>query len=217
MATANSRWNDQYWLPLLQLFLRKPEGVKPIYNPQLVKLALELHIHPQFLYQQMIRLRQLDTPRLRHLWETYAGNPERLAKGVRKLRAMKGFRNSDAFYEGVLIQESWELDFKPLPEDPQIKPVMLILILDLFFRLTPNTMVPETPEIKELAKLIRLKPQQVAEIMDIFLVCDPYLNRSEIVLSPLLRPCQQIWKRYSDIPPHKLAAEALLLKEYFTT
>ena len=216
MANNSRLWSDEYWLLLMQLYLKKPEGLKSIYSRPMVELGLELHIEPTFLYEQMFKLRQLETPRMEKLWERYGNNPKRLAKGVKLLRAMKGMGNAEMFYEGVETQEQlWEQDFKPLEEEPSLKPVMLLLTLDLYFRLTPNTMVAETPEIKELARLMRVKEEKVVEIMDIYQVCDPYLNRSEIVLSPLLRACQRMWNRFGNSNPEKLAALAAQMKEYF--
>ena len=179
----------------------------------MVKLALELHIPPQFLYEQMFRLRQLDTPRLERLWETYSKNPNKLARGIKKLRQMKGWR--DELFDGVEIIESWELDFKPLPVHTGIMPITLIIILDQYFRLTPITMVKDTPEIQELAKLLKLKPELIVEIMEIFQLCDPYLNKDMMIVDDLLHPCQQIWKRYGNDNPQKLAAYAAQLKEFF--
>ena len=216
MANNSRLWSDEYWLLLMQLYLKKPEGLKPIYSRHMVELGLELHIEPAFLYEQMFKLRQLETPRMEKLWERYGNNPKRLAKGVKLLRAMKGMGNAEQFYEGVETQEQlWEQDFKPLEEEPSLKPVMLLLTLDLYFRLTPNTMVAETPEIQELARLMRVKEAKVVEIMDIYQVCDPYLNRSEIVLSPLLRACQRMWNRFGNANSEKLAALAAQMKEYF--
>ena len=43
MAT-HPLWSDDYWLLLLQLYLKKPEGMKPMYSRALVDLSLELHI-----------------------------------------------------------------------------------------------------------------------------------------------------------------------------
>ncbi|MBQ7441812.1 MAG: hypothetical protein IJV52_09965 [Prevotella sp.] len=209
----NALWSDEYWLLLMRLYLRKPEGVKPMYSKEMVKLALELHIPPQFLYEQMFRLRQLDTPRLERLWETYSKNPNKLARGIKKLRQMKGWR--DELFDGVEIIESWELDFKPLPVHTGIMPITLIIILDQYFRLTPITMVKDTPEIQELAKLLKLKPELIVEIMEIFQLCDPYLNKDMMIVDDLLHPCQQIWKRYGNDNPQKLAAYAAQLKEYF--
>ena len=209
----NALWSDEYWLLLMRLYLRKPEGVKPMYSKEMVKLALELHIPPQFLYEQMFRLRQLDTPRLERLWETYSKNPNKLARGIKKLRQMKGWR--DELFDGVEIIESWELDFKPLPVHTGIMPITLIIILDQYFRLTPITMVKDTPEIQELAKLLKLKPELIVEIMEIFQLCDPYLNKDMMIVDDLLHPCQQIWKRYGNDNPQKLAAYAAQLKEFF--
>ena len=209
----NALWSDEYWLLLMRLYLRKPEGVKPMYSKEMVKLALELHIPPQFLYEQMFRLRQLDTPRLERLWETYSKNPNKLARGIKKLRQMKGWR--DELFDGVEIIESWELYFKPLPVHTGIMPITLIIILDQYFRLTPITMVKDTPEIQDLAKLLKLKPELIVEIMEIYQLCDPYLNKDMMIVDDLLHPCQQIWKRYGNDNPQKLAAYAAQLKEFF--
>ena len=215
MAAKRNQWSDEYWLLLMQLYLRKPVGVKPLYSRGLVNLALELHVQPRLLYEQMFRLRSLDEPKLRKLWETYAKSPSKLARGIQLLRRMKGFGMADSFYDGVEVSESWEKDFRPLAERPDIIPVMLILILDLYFQLVPATMVTSTPEIQELARLMRIKAQTVVEVMDIYQVCDPYLNRTEVVLNPLLSACQQIWQRFDSRQPEQLSALAAQLKAYF--
>ena len=41
------QWNDDYWLLLLQVYLQKPIGVKPLYSKKMVSLAIEQQIHPQ--------------------------------------------------------------------------------------------------------------------------------------------------------------------------
>ena len=209
----NTLWSDEYWLLLIRLYLRKPEGVKPMYSKEMVKLALELHIPPQFLYEQMFRLRQLETPRLERLWATYSKNPNKLARGIKKLRQIKGWQNE--LFDGVEIVESWELDFKPLPANAMLMPISLIIILDQYFRLTPITMVTDTPEIQELAKLLKIKADMVVEIMELYQICDPYLNKDMMMINDLLIPCQHIWKRYGNDNPQKLAAYAAQLKEYF--
>ena len=53
MANNNRMWSDEYWLLLMQLYLRKPEGLKPIYSRKMVELGMELHLEPRFLYEQM--------------------------------------------------------------------------------------------------------------------------------------------------------------------
>lgn len=214
MAT-HPLWSDEYWLMLLQLYQHKPAGVKPLYSRQLVKLSLELHIPPQNLYEQQFVLRQRNMPVMRLIWETYADNQRKLNRDVRKLRALKGFGQPKEFYEGVEVKETFEKDFMPLPQNERLKPVMLIMILDLYFRLTPITMVTETPEVKEMAKTLKLAPATVVEILDVFQFCDPYLNRDDLMISPLLLPCQEIWTRYGNDNPNKLSSLAAQLHEYF--
>ena len=180
-------WNDEYWLLLLQLYLKKPVGMKPLYSRQLVDLSLETHVPPRYLYNQMFRLRHSNSPLLHLLWETYGKQPKKLADDVKKLKRMKGFGKSEKFYDGVEIKETFEKDFRPLPQNKQLKPVMLIMILDLYFRLTPITMSPETPEVRQLAKLLHITPQLVADVMDVFQFCDPYLNRDDMIMATTTR------------------------------
>ena len=208
-------WNDEYWLLLMQLYLKKPVGMKPLYSRQLVDLSLETHVPPRYLYNQMFRLRHSNSPLLHLLWETYGKQPKKLTDDVKKLKRMKGFGKSEKFYDGVEIKETFEKDFRPLPQNKQLKPVMLIMILDLYFRLTPITMSPETPEVRQLAKLLRITPQLVADVMDVFQFCDPYLNRDDMIINPLLLPCQEIWNRYGNDNPETLSALAAQLRDYF--
>ena len=184
----------------MQLYLKKPEGVKPMYSRPLIQLSLELHIEPQHLYAQMFRLRRPDTPSLQHLWQSYSANPRRLSRDVKRLRQMNGFGTAGAFYDGVETVESFETDYRPMEADQRLTPMMLTMILDLYFRLTPITMVAET--------------QLVAEVMRNFLVCDPCMKHSD-TSSPLYEPCLEIWRRYISKEPEELAATAAQMRAYF--
>ena len=46
-SKGGSQWQDDYWLLLMQLYLKKPVGMKPKYCRSLVELSLELHIAPE--------------------------------------------------------------------------------------------------------------------------------------------------------------------------
>ena len=211
----NTVWQDDYWLLLMQIYLHKPVGVKPLYSHEMIDLSVELHIAPQILRSRMQQIATLETPRIERIWRTYADNPRKLARAVKLLREMKGFGSAGDFFQGVEVQETFEKDFRPLAEDERFTPVMLILILDLYFCLSTITMVEETPEVLEFAKLLKLKPADIVMVLDVFQTCDPYLNREASVDSALLLPCQQIWQRYGNMEPHVLAAYAEELKEYF--
>ena len=211
----NSKWQDEYWLLLMQIYLQRPVGMKPMYSRAMVDLSLEIHIAPNILFNKMCQIVNLETPRIEHIWESYGTNPRKLARAVSLWREMRGFNNAGEFYEGVETNESFEKDFKPISEDEVLTPMMLILILDLYFRLTPITMVPETPEVQELAKLMKLKSAKVADVLEVFQYCDPYLNRRDVTFSPLLLPCQQIWRRFGNANTEDLASYASQLKAYF--
>ena len=211
----NTKWQDDYWLLLMQIYLQKPVGMKPMYSRKMVDLSMELHIPPTVLFNKMCQIANLETPRIEHIWETYGNNPRKLARAARLLREMTGFNHADEFYDGVEMNESFEKDFRPATEETPMTPVMLTLILDLYFRLTPITMVAETPEVQELARLLKVRPQEVAEVLDVFQHCDPYLTKKNVMISPLLLPCQQVWRRFGNANPEDLASYANQLKEYY--
>lgn len=211
----NAKWVDEYWLLLMQIYLQKPVGIKPMYSRKMVDLSLELHIPPRVLFDRMCQLANLQTPRIEHIWETYGHSPQKLSRAVALWREMRGYGNAQEFFEGVDVNETFELDFKPVAGEGSMTPAMLILILDQYFRLTPITMVKETPEVQALARLLKVRPQDVVEVMEVFQRCDPYLNRKDVVFSPLLLPCTEIWRRFGNAKTEDLASFAEQLKEYF--
>ena len=213
--TTHPLWTDDCWLPLLKLYFRRPEGVKPVFSRGMVELALRLHIPPQVLYAQMFRLRRPDTPSLTRLKERYAANPKCLSRDIKTLRRMSGLGSGGVFYDGVEVNETFEKDFRPIASHPSILPITLVIVLDLYFRLTPATMVKETPEVAETARLVRLKAADVVGILDCFQACDPYLKRATPTDSPLYTACRDVWQRYGNGDPQALAATAAQLKEYY--
>ena len=209
------KWSDEYWPLLIQVYKKKPEGVKPVYSKKLVDVSLFLHIPPKELHKKMLELRKLDTPSVQHVWKELAGNTYKLNKAVKRIKEHQGLGNADKFFEGVETNESFERDFRPLEENPRMKPVQLIMILNLYFQLTPTTMVAETDEIQELAKLIKQPAKTILEVMELFQYCDPYLNRDGKPNHPLFAVCKEIWNRFGNDDIEKLEALAAQLREYF--
>ena len=199
----------------MQIYLQKPVGVKSMYSRGMIDLCMELHIAPNLLFNKMCEMANLDTPRIEHLWETYGNNPRKLTRAATLWREMRGFNNADAFYQGVETSESFEKDFKPVAEGLTLTPVMLILILDLYFRLTPITMVKDTPEVQELARLIKVSAPEVVEVLETFQYCDPYLKRKGEPAAHLIGPCKQVWRRFGNADTEELVSFASQLKDYF--
>ena len=220
-----SNWNDDYWLLVVQLYLRKPVGVKPLYSKALIDLCLEIHVSPSEVRAKMKAVEKLQLPRVERLWRTYSGNPAKLRRAVELLRQMKGFGNANAFFEGVAVnEESFERDFRHIGSTG-VTPVILILVLDLYFRLTPITMVPETPEVVELAKLVKLSPATIADLLHLFRCQDPMFSSSLTSsssplapnLTPLIPNIKSIWRRYGNGDTEALAQLARELKEYYSS
>ena len=211
-----SNWNDDYWLLVVQLYLRKPVGVKPLYSKVVIDLCSEIHVSPSVVRAKMKAVEKLQTPRVERLWRTYSGSPAKLRRAVELLRQMTGFGNAGEFFDGVAVnEESFERDFRPIDSDSELTPVMLILILNLYFSLSVLTMVAETPEVVELSRLMHVSAKKTAEVLNAFTYCDPYLNRQDSTPSPLLNACREIWSKYGDWSIEQLAEYAEQLKEYF--
>lgn len=88
--------------------------MKRLYSKDLIDVAMELNLPPAFLHQKMMRLRRIDTPRLQRIWDSYANNPRKLARGIKLLRQMNGFGTARAFYKDVREVDTWQNDFKPI-------------------------------------------------------------------------------------------------------
>ena len=215
-------WTDELWPLVIQLYQKKPAGIKPMYSRDSVRLALELHIPPQVIYQKMFLLRQQLTPSLSHLMDTIGRSPKRLAQTCRKLRALSGMGNASEFYDDVDVHETFELDFRPVNAPtaqmtgrPLFTPVMLIMILDLYFRLIPATMTPETPDVKETARLIDVSAKDIVYVLQLYLHCDPFVNSTDMSSDPMLEPCRKIWYRYANDDPTVLSNLARQLEVYW--
>ena len=199
----------------MQAYLRKPVGVKPVYSRLMVDLALELHVEPRVLFARMCAVATLATPALERMWERYGSSPRRLARAAAVVRGMRGFGNAGEFYAGVAVSETFERDFRPIGGLDGVIPVMLVLTLDLYFRLAPPTMVAQTPEVAALARLMRVDVQLVVDAMAAFRHLDPYLRKPAPPAGPLLDACRDVWRRYGGADLQELASYAGQLKEYF--
>lgn len=208
-------WSDDYWLLLMQLYQKKPVGVKSEYSHPVVELGIELHIPPKTLYEQMRVLEQHNTPSLQRLWDNYANNPRRLTRDVKRLRQMTGFGDSGLFYEGVEMAQPFERNYRPVDPQSDIIPAMLVIILNLYFTLTPNTMVSETPEVLEMASTLGIKPEEIVNILDIYQTFDPILKRQPLDSSPLVDEAHRTWQSYYN-QPEMLQDSTDKLIEYFS-
>ena len=76
-------WNDDYWLYVMQLYMRRPVGVKPLYSRPAVELSLELHVHPK---QIMARQKQIESLRLKIKKEKQVKKQMELNAELKRLR-----------------------------------------------------------------------------------------------------------------------------------
>jgi hypothetical protein len=121
----------------------------------------------------------------------------------------------NAFYSGMDMTLPFEHDYLPIDAEQKLTPVMLTIILCLYFQLMTNTMVSETPEVQDTAHLMGLKPEEVVEVLKIYQTFDPILKREPLPHSPLNDEAQRLWQKYSNEAPEVLTTTAERLKEYF--
>lgn len=213
--TNHPLWSDDYWPLVMQLFLRRPVGVKPVYARATVDLALRLHIPPEFIYEQMFCLRLRNTPLAERLWQRYSDRRQ-LRRDIAMLQRMEGLGSGGAFYEGVTVSETWETDFRPIAGMDGLQPVALVMILDLYFRLTPITMVAATPEVRATARLLHIDIDLVLLVLACFRHADPYLAyAAPEAPTALIDACMSVWRRYGNDDPIRLSAFAAQLHDYF--
>lgn len=200
----------------------KPAGIKAMFSRKTVALAMELHIHPAIIYKKMFMIRQPQTPTLRHLTSRLMNNPRRLKKTCRQLREIMNMGKGSTFYDDVEVRETFELDFRPvnaptaqIMRRPLFTPAMLIIILDLYFRLIPSTMVTETPDVRDTADLLGIEPENIVDILEIYQYCDPFMKHGESLIDPMLPPCHKVWERFKGKEPSLLSSTAKQLMEYY--
>ena len=220
--TSGQMWNDEYWPFIVQLYLKNPAGIKPMLSKSVVDLSLELHILPSEIYARLLSIDKLDTPRIKRIWRTYSVSPRKLNKAVRTLRNMNGFGMGEQFYEGVAMSESFEHDLRAIEGEGDLMPVTLIPVLHLYFLLIPMTMECHTPEVRELGRLLKQKPETIVRVLHTFLLCDPFVAGKEGDKEPeaptpsLLAACKDIWQRYANIAPDELEDIAVSLRQCFS-
>lgn len=207
--------NSDYMVLLMQVFLKKPVGLKPVYSKDVVALAMELHTPPEKLYEEMMHMAWSPAPHIVKMLERYKKNTKLLDRHCKMVRSMEGLGNADVFYSGVALKETFEPNFRPIPGVPDMLPIGLVLVLDLYYRLTPSTMVEATPEVVQLARLMRVSPQRVTQALSAFRQCDPFCHRHPPVPEAMLKACRPVWRQWGNADPMAIAARAALLAEYF--
>ena len=194
----NNLWTDSYWLLLMQACKKKPDEVKSPWSKTMVDLAIELHIHPKTLFEKMEQLLDHKTASLQKIWDTYTDNTRRLNKDAKRVREMKGFGDADSFFMGVESTDSFETFYLPVADDTKLTPAALTILIDLYFMLTPNTMVEETPEVADVARMLTLTTKEVVDVLSVFQTFDPILKRKALPTSPIVEATRRTWDEYAN-------------------
>lgn len=214
MANIN-KWNNDCWLLLMQSYMKKPVGLKPVGTKDMVELAMELHVTPKLLGEKMAELDKHESPSLQKIWCTYHDNTRRLNRDAKLVRKMMGFGDAGLFYEGVETDDSMCHSFLPVDKTTDLSPAMLTLVLRLYFSLTPGTMVENTPEVEELAQCMKTTQQSVVQALEMFQTFDPILKREPAPESPLKEQAKLLWNKYYNDAHDTLNKKANEIEAYF--
>ena len=83
--------------------------------------------------------------------------------------------------------DSFETFYLPVADDTKLTPASLTILIDLYFMLTPNTMVEETPEVADVARMLTLTTKDVVDVLSVFQTFDPILKKKGLCRQHSLR------------------------------
>ena len=154
-------WTNDLWPLVIKAYLSAPTGPKSNCSRPVVDLAMQLHMKPADIVDRLKTVDAHKNPMVERLLVHYQAHPKKLKRDAERLTAMSGFGNSGAFYDGVDTAEAgFERFYRPI-DGTAFTPAMLTILLNLYFRLVPATMVATTPEVIDMARRTMLTVDQV--------------------------------------------------------
>ncbi len=190
------KWTKEESILVLDLYFKKPAGMKKKDSPQILDLANTIGRTPNAVYRKMYGfLRWYPTIPLLFYDEVEDENDP-----------FQPFWN-----EYFLDPKKLNRDAKAILSDIRV----YTLTLYLYFHLVPNTMAPKVPEVVALAKLVKRSPAFIVEILHNYLSCDPFMRGKATQASTTLqKTCRLIWERY-DKNISKLATTVEYITSYY--
>ena len=227
-------WINDYWPLAINAYLAPPAGPKSCLSRPVIDLAVQLHMKPADIADRLGTIHSHGKPAVERLLQHYTAHPKLLKRDVARLLDMSGFGLGSAFYEGVCTAEQgFEHFYRPIAGTPFTE-AMLTLLLDLYFRLVPATMIESTPEVRDMARRTGLAAARVVEVLHAFRDVDPCTRRRDTATAqadtaqhtadatqhaadaPTLgQLCRDTWQRLGNGDPMTTAAEARRFMEYY--
>ncbi len=185
-----AKWTKEESVLVLDLYFRKPVGMKKKDSPLILDLAQTIGRTPSAVYRRMYEF-------------------------LRWYPTIPLFYCEDVEDENDPFQPFWHeyfTDSKKLHKDAEayLSEIRIYtLTLHLYFHLLPDTMVPKVPEVVALAKLVRKPVNTIVEILHNYLSCDPFMRgKTQQASTTLEKLCSLVWKRYEgNLPKLNSAAE----------
>lgn len=171
------QWTQEESVLVLDLYMSKPAGLKPVTNESLTHLAQLLGRTPEAVFRRMQKFQQWypvlpfgmneeifqdENPAI---WSEYFNQPKKVHS------------------EAPAILDEWCAE---------------TLVLNLYFQLIISTMNEKVPEVVELSKLVKRPAKEIVEMLYAYAALDPFLKTpqpSELAISPI---CHHLWNRYAD-------------------
>lgn len=192
-----AKWTKEESVLVLDLYFKKPVGIKEKDSPLILDLAQTIGRTPNAVYRRMYGLLRWypAIPLLFHDDLDEEDDPFQPFLNEYFINRKKLHKDAALFLSNIRIYT---------------------LTLHLYFHLVPSTMVPKVPEVASLAKLVGRKQDFIVEILRNYLSCDPFMQgKVPIPTTTLQRPCRLMWERYGK-DANKLNAAAQYITEYYT-
>lgn len=190
------KWTKEESILVLDLYFKKPVGMKKKDSLQIFDLAKTIGRTPNAVYRRMYDF-------------------------LRWYPTIPLLFYDDMEDENDSFQPFWNeyfLDSKKLHKDAEsfLSDIRVYtLTLYLYFHLIPDTMAPKVPEVVALAKMVKRPPAFIVEILHNYLSCDPFMcGKVPQASCTLQKICRLIWERY-DKNASKLTAATEYITAYY--
>lgn len=171
------QWTKEESILVLALYFNQPRGIKTADDERIIHLAHILGRTPDAIYRRMVKFQQ---------W--YPVLP---------------FNNNEELYadENPAI---WDTYFQH-PERTINEANTIImqicagtLILNLYFQLIIGTMNENSPEVKELAKIIKQPAGEIVRILHVYASFDPFIKEKVEKMTDNLTLYHRLWEIYEE-------------------
>lgn len=171
------QWTKEESVLVLDLYMNKPIGLKPVTDESLTNLAQLLGRTPEAVFRRMQKFQQWypvlpfdadediyqdENP---SVWSDYFNQPKK------------------AHSEAPALIDEWCAG---------------TLVLNLYFQLIISTMNEKVPEVVELSRVVKRPAKDIVDMLYAYASLDPFLKTNQYSGQTVSPICRHLWERYAD-------------------